>query len=139
MSNIKHIAENSAPIPLRRLRRSKNAPENGSRKVPTAEVGAIVIVMPLVIAVVGVRIEGKKLQVAPAGKPEQLSFNCWLKPFCGVTVSSICPEFPGATDIVVCASCNEKSCGAGGAGEAAFVTVTVTAADVDGASLASPL
>ena len=89
----------------RRLERSAvgSGRRNGSRKFGTvpAEDGAEMVRL-LVTILVGVTADGEKLQLAPAGRPEQLSFTCWLKPFSGVIVSPICPEAPGANVSVDC-------------------------------------
>jgi hypothetical protein len=77
-------------------------PENGRRRAAVAAVDdAIVIVMVPVAVAAGVSVAGEKLQLAPAGRPEQVSFSCWLNPFCGVIVKPICPEVPGASVIAV--------------------------------------
>jgi hypothetical protein len=140
MSRVRLAITSTALSLLYRLRKSRSTPENGNRRAAVAAVdGAIVIVMLPVTAAVGVSMVGEKLHVAPTGRPEQLNFSCWLNPFCGIIVRPICPEVPGARVIVVWVNCSEKSCGAVGGVVAGAVTMTLTGAEVDAASLVSPL
>ena len=40
----------------------------------------------------GVTVEGEKLHVLAAGRPEQAKLTIWLNPFCGVTVMVVIPD-----------------------------------------------
>jgi hypothetical protein len=51
-------------------------------------------------APLGFTVVGAKLQLAPLGKPEQLSATSWLKPPVGVTVMVAVADAPGATATV---------------------------------------
>ncbi len=53
--------------------------------------GAIVSVVVAFAPPLGVTVAGLKVQVTPAGSPEQAKLTVELKPFCGATVSAITP------------------------------------------------
>jgi hypothetical protein len=102
MSSRKTAETKAALSFLYRLRRSRSTPENGRRRTAVAAVDeAMVIVMVPVADAAGVSVAGEKLQLVPAGRPEQLSLSCWSNPFCGVIVKPICAEVPGARVIAV--------------------------------------
>jgi len=138
-SRIRRLAApNKAGLLYLRIQ-SRKAIGTGNRKTLPADVfvDGTVMVMLLVVEEDGLRTEGEKVQVAPAGSPVQLRLSCWLNPFCGVTVSIIWPEFPGSMDIDGCASVSEKSgCGVG---VVAPTSMSVSGAETDGESAPSPL
>ena len=59
----------------------------------------------------GVTVEGEKLHVAPAGKPEQANDTNALNPFEGVTVMVAVPDCPWFTVIDAGDAAKEKSGG----------------------------
>ena len=72
----------------------------GSRRAGATALGAVVLTVSIVTAVVAVALRvadgGLKLQVAPLGRPEQLKVTVPLKLFFAVMVALIVPESPGA-------------------------------------------
>jgi len=65
----------------------------------SADVDAVetVSVVDAAAVPVGVTVAGAKLQVAPAGKPEQAKDTAELKPLAGVTETVVVPLLPAAT------------------------------------------
>ena len=77
----------------------------GSRRAGATALGAVVLTVSIVTAVVAVGLRvadgGLKLQLAPLGRPEQLKVTVPLKLFFAVIVALMVPESPGAaTDTV---------------------------------------
>lgn len=76
---------------MHRRTQSRNATGTGNSNTLAADVfvEGTVMVMLLVVDEDGLRAEGEKVQVAPAGSPVQLRLSCWLNPFSDATVSII--------------------------------------------------
>ncbi len=79
----------------------------------------------------GVTVVGLKLQVAPAGSPEQVKLTCWLKPPDGVMLMAVVTDWPAVVDPLVGERLRVKSTGG------ALIT-TVILGDVDDVKLLSP-
>ena len=77
----------------------------------------------------GVTVDGEKLHVLAAGNPEQVKLTVWLKPFCGVTVMVVVPDWPG---LMVTDAGLKLTVKLGAP------TACVSAVDVDPAKFASP-
>jgi hypothetical protein len=106
---------------------------------PKSEVsGVVAMVMLAVVAISGAKAFGVKLQVAPAGKPVQLSVTCESKLFSGVRVRFVWPELPEVMVIALWAMASVKS-GEAADGGAGATTVRAMDGEVDVASFASPL
>jgi len=67
---------------LNRWSKSKSTPESGRNNIAADVAGELIeIVMLPVVPAEGLRTAGEKLHTEPDGRPEQLSFSCWLNPF----------------------------------------------------------
>ena len=74
----------------------------------------------VLVVLFGVRLEGVKLQVTPAGRLAQAKVMAWLKTPCGAMVRAIAALLPRGTVMALEDAVREKS---------AALTVTLTAAD----------
>ena len=82
--------------------------------------------------VVGVTVAGLKLQLAPAGKPEQVKLTAWLNPFAGVMLTNVVTELPADAEPFVGERPMVKSTGSG------WMVMSNTG-DVDAARMLFPL
>lgn len=92
---------------------------------PVCTVSVVVAVFPPL----GATVAGVKLHVLAAGNPEHPKLTCWLKPFCGVTVTVAIPVCPCFTVTVAGLTPMVKF---------GVFTVCVSTADADPSKLASP-
>ena len=89
----------------------------GSRvAVVVDELGAAIVRVTTTGVPEGVTLCGSRVQVEPAGAPEQLSDTSPLNPFNGATVTDIVPLCSVGTVSEVAEALSEKSAGGGGGG-----------------------
>jgi hypothetical protein len=71
----------------------------------------VIVILVVTTAPEGVTVEGEKLQLAPAGTPEQLKLTAELNPLLGVTEIVVVPLCPAVTVIEIGETVIEKSGG----------------------------